>query len=77
MGTASGPHLLFGKERDMTSIGPATSWICRLGRHHYVLISDQNLENRRSTHLECSRCGKLKEIKEYRPTDGTHLAGGG
>lgn len=52
-------------------------WKCRLGRHHYLLVNDDNPENRASTHLECTRCLKLKEIKEYVPTDGRYLAGGG
>ncbi len=52
-------------------------WKCRLGRHRYKLITDDNPENRSSSHLECSRCLKFKEIKEYSPSNGQYLAGGG
>jgi len=43
----------------------STAWECRLGRHRYRLVNDENPENRRSSHLECVRCLKFKEIKEY------------
>ena len=52
-------------------------WMCRFGRHHYAVINDDNPENRRSSHKECVRCGKFKEIKEYDTTGGGHLAAGG
>ena len=63
---------------------PSTSksvkyWRCGLGRHRYRVIGDDNMENRRSSHLECSRCLKFKEIKDYEPPvdGGRYLAGGG
>ncbi len=54
----------------------AIYWRCRLGRHRYLVVSDQNPENRRSYHLECSRCLKFKETKEYEHTDGRWMSGG-
>lgn len=52
-------------------------WKCRLGRHRYALVNDTNPENRQSTHLECTRCLKFKEIKEYDMASPTTIAGGG
>ena len=57
--------------------GSVTYWKCRLGRHRYRVINDQNPENRASTHLECTRCLKFKEVTEYQPSDGKYLTGGG
>lgn len=34
---------------------------CRLGRHAYQRVNDDNPESRITQHLECARCGKLKE----------------
>lgn len=53
------------------------SWKCHAGRHHFVVVADNNPENLKSNHRECTRCGKIKEIKEYEPSDGKYLAGGG
>ena len=53
------------------------NWHCRLGLHHFALVNDNNPELLKSKHEECVRCGKFKEIKEYTPTQGQHLAGGG
>ena len=64
-------------DADPATADSVTYWRCRLGRHRYRVVSDDNLENRRSSHLECSRCLKFKEIKEYAPTDGRWLGGGG
>ena len=47
-----------------------------MGAHQFVDVNDDNPENRSSKHQECARCGKFKEIKEYGPTKGEHLAGG-
>ena len=38
-----------------------TYWRCRLGRHHYTVVNDDNPENRKSTHRECTRCLKSKK----------------
>lgn len=65
-------------DRDPSTAKSVRYWRCRLGRHRYLVISDNNPENRRSSHLECSRCLRFKEIKEYDlPKDGRWLAGGG
>ena len=54
------------KEHPMTTTAPTNVyWKCRIGRHHYRMVNDDNPENRRSTHLECMRCLKFKEIIEY------------
>ena len=75
-GALSLRHVL--KEREMTTVlQSAKYWKCQLGRHRYQLVNDDNPENRRSKHLECSRCLKLKEIKEYTPTDGKWMLGNG
>jgi hypothetical protein len=66
------------KERDMSiEMNSIKFWKCRIGRHRYRLVTDDNPENRRSSHLECTRCLKFKEIKEYTPSDGKYLTGGG
>ncbi len=75
-GALSLRHVL--KEHEMTSnLKSAKYWKCHLGRHQYQLVGDQNPENLRSMHLECARCLKIKEIKEYTPSDGKWLSGGG
>ncbi|ACV81604.1 hypothetical protein [Nakamurella multipartita] len=53
---------------------------CRLGRHHYVGVMDDNPEKRGGSHLECTRCGHIKDVNEYGPPPpGTALGtvGGG
>ena len=45
-------------------------WVCRLGKHQYVLVNDDNPENRRNMHKECILCDKVKDTKDYQPTDG-------
>ncbi len=62
---------------DESAARSVTYWKCRLGRHRYVVVNDDNPEFRASTHKECSRCLKFKEIKEYEHTDGAYLTGGG
>ena len=37
---------------------------CRLGRHRYYPVNDDNPENRRYQHLECGRCGAFRESKD-------------
>lgn len=54
---------------------PAKPLSCRLGKHSYVLVSDDNPENRRNMHKECVHCGKVKEIKEYTRSDGRYIGG--
>jgi Fe2+ or Zn2+ uptake regulation protein len=53
------------------------SALCRLGRHHHVRVQDQNPENLRAAHLECTRCGHIKEIAEYDDASGNWLTKGG
>ena len=40
---------------------------CRLGRHHYRQVDDDNPEMRGGTYLRCERCGKAKDKNEYGP----------
>ncbi len=49
---------------------------CRMGKHHYVTVADENPEMRGQTHLECTRCGHVKDVNEYGPMPGTALGGG-
>jgi len=43
----------------------------RIGRHHYVLVDDENPENRQIRHLECRASPKIKKDgSDYTPTDG-------
>lgn len=54
---------------------------CWWGIHHYELLNDGNEENRRSHHLECRSCHRIKEFgDDYTPVGGGWLArafGGG
>lgn len=50
-------------------------WTCALGLHRFRLVNDDNPENRRSKHKECTRCGQVRDIKEYGTTDGRYLGG--
>lgn len=38
---------------------------CRVGKHHYVGVMDDNPEMRGQGHLECTRCGHVKDINSY------------
>lgn len=40
-------------------------WRCHLGRHHFIGVPDDNPEMRGEFHLECTRCGKWKDIDGY------------
>lgn len=61
----------------MSTITPSKHhWQCTLGRHHYIPVHDDNPENRKSYHLECTRCRHFKEVDQYEPTDGSWLAKG-
>jgi hypothetical protein len=47
---------------DSTAIAvTATRWPCRLGRHHYRTVNQDNPENRKYRMKECIHCGKIKE----------------
>ena len=56
-----------------TSARPVRCWACRVGRHRYQQVNDDNPENRKGTHLLCVHCGRTKEIKSYEP--GTSPSG--
>ena len=40
---------------------------CRVGKHHYVGVMDDNPEMRGQGHLECTRCGHIKDIDSPTP----------
>lgn len=50
---------------------------CRFGRHRYETVGGDNDENRKDRHQECVRCGKIKEMDMYKPSDGRYLGGYG
>ena len=52
-------------------------WRCHVGRHHFVGRPDDNPEMRGGGYLQCSRCGKKKDIDSYGPMPGTALGAGG
>lgn len=52
----------------------STAWECRLGRHRYRLVNDDNPENRKSSHLECVRCLKFKESRNTKKRPGCEMA---
>lgn len=48
-----------------------------MGKYHYVGVMDDNPEMRGQGHLECTRCGHVKDIASDKPMPGTALGGGG
>ena len=45
----------------------APDWRCRMGRHHYADVPDDNPETRGRSHSECTRCGQIRDKNEYLP----------
>ena len=37
---------------------------CRVGKHHYAAVPDDNPEKRGGSHLECTRCGHVKDTND-------------
>jgi hypothetical protein len=62
---------------EATTVGGHRDWRCRLGRHRDVPVHDDNLENRRSWHLECTRCLRTRDIAQYESSNGTWYTKGG
>jgi hypothetical protein len=56
-----------------------TSWSCRIGRHRYQTVNEDNPENRRYQHRECVICGKIKEgpTADFPRTERSFMGGGG
>ena len=53
---------------------------CRIGKHHYVGVMDDNPEKRGQGHLECTRCGHVKDFSGHEPMSlrgVTRLGGSG
>ena len=66
------------QERDVLVVPQVkTEWRCRLGRHHYVGVQDDNPEMRGQAYLKCTRCGKPKDPPKYGPMPPTVLGAGG
>ena len=53
--------------------------VCRIGRHHYQTVNEDNPENRRYQHRECVICGKIKEgpTADFPRTERSFMGGGG
>ena len=78
--------LLFGsiplrqalQERDVIVTAQVKKdWRCRMGRHHYVGVQDDNPEMRGRGYLRCTRCGKPKDPPTYGVMSPTALGAGG
>src|SRR6478609_4948156 len=52
-------------------------WKCRWGRHRWMVVNDDNPEQRKGTHKECRRCLKLKDINQHDPTSGQWVGAAG
>jgi len=52
-------------------------WKCRWGRHRWVRVNDDNPEQRKGIHKECTRCLKLKDINEHDPTSAAWVGPAG
>lgn len=50
-------------------------WRCHLGRHHYVVMQDDNPEKPGQSYLECTRCGKKNDPPTYGPPSPGAAAG--
>jgi hypothetical protein len=65
-------------ERDIPdSVSDGRDWRCRLGRHRYVLVQDDNPEMRGRGYLQCVRCGKPKDPPSYGPPSATTIGWAG
>jgi len=53
-----------------------TYWKCRLGRHRWLVVNDDNPEQRKNTHRECSRCLKIKDETEFEHVETTWISMG-
>jgi len=51
-------------------------WKCRLGRHKWSVVNDENPEQRKNTHRECSRCLKIKDSTEFEHDKTTWISMG-
>jgi hypothetical protein len=78
--------LLFGsiplrqalRERDVILTAQVKNdWRCRIGRHHYFGVQDDNPEMRGRGYLRCIRCGKPKDPPTYGVMPPTALGRGG
>jgi hypothetical protein len=55
----------------------SADWRCRIGRHRYVVLQDDNPERRGRAYLRCTRCGKPKDPPSYGVMPPTALGAGG
>jgi len=51
-------------------------WRCHVGRHHFVGRQDDNPEVRGGAYLQCSRCGKKKDLDSFGPMPPSVLGPG-
>ena len=42
-----------------------TYWKCRLGRHRWQTVNDDNPQQRKNTHRECTRCLRIKDETDF------------
>jgi hypothetical protein len=56
-----------------------TSRFCRIGRHRYQIINEDNPENRKYQHRECVICGKINEgpTTDLPRSERSFMGGGG
>jgi hypothetical protein len=59
------------------SVTEKASWRCRIGRHHYLPVQDDNPEMRGRSYLRCTRCGKPKDPPEFGPMPPKTLGAAG
>jgi hypothetical protein len=65
-------------DRDLPELGTArVDWRCRMGRHRFVMLQDDNPEMRGRHYLRCTRCGKPKDPPSYGVMPPTALGAGG
>ena len=64
IGSISLRNALTDRELADSRSAPA-DWRCRIGRHRYVVLQDDNPEMRGRAYLRCTRCGKPKDPPSY------------
>ncbi len=70
-------------DRDLPVAAPRPDWRCRVGRHRYLIVQDDNPEMRGRPYLRCARCGRPKDPPKYGPmppgsvADSASAGGGG
>jgi len=62
-----------------SNLTSTTGWSCRVGRHHYKTVNQDNPENRKYQQRECVTCGKIKEgpAADFPRAERPFMGGGG